>query len=413
MDSKLRSMLRDAEMKPSGRVWKGIEARLGAPSGQGRRGAWIWGISLAGAAAALAAVLVVSNTGNSNRLYISEDAVALTREPEATALPLSSLVPNELPSVEEVSGRVSAPASEVPARISEVSAPLGDGQEQVSVTDDGYGASTSADSEGAREISSTGVAGTDTGRSGESSAMRRNRHGRDRLDSTDGLDPEEAVSTRKGPLRLTAKGSVGQNIGTGYVPSRPMRAPSTYNPTQTATGIFETGSSTYGAPVTFGIGLNIPISGRISIGTGIDYSLLTRSFSGIYSEMENMSIEGNVMHKMHYVGIPLDVNFSVYRNRYINVYAFVGGEIEYCFSNTYTIRGGASDIVYREPVKGFQFSTEAGAGVEARLNNYMGLFLAPAVHYYFMGNQPKSIRTEKQFMVGVSAGLRFDLKEKR
>ena len=409
MDSKLRSMLRAAEVKPSAKVWKSIESRLDAASEPKRKGVWIWGFSLAGAAAALAAVLVFFNTGNSNRLYNSEDAVALTQKPEAAALPLSSetLLANEIPSAARAAVR------------EKVAKSLESGMAADSEASSDRNAVIPAEEEPPISVEDPTV--TEVPEISEvpaEPAERKSQHISTVLDPTAGMEDidEPEFSSKNGQVRMTAKGSVGQNIGTGYIANRPMRAAASYSPVQNTTGIYETGSSTYGAPVTFGIGLNIPISKRISIGTGVDYSLLTRSFSGIYSELGtdgSQSVEGNIMHRMHYVGIPVDLNFTVYKNRYFNVYAFVGGEIEYCFSNTYTIRGGSSDLIYREPVKGFQFSTEAGAGVEARLNKHLGLFLAPAVHYYFMGKQPKSIRTEKQFMVGVSAGVRFDLKEKR
>lgn len=392
IDSKLKSMLENAEMTPSPRVWKGIESRLDpVPVPFGRR-ARVWGLSLAGVAAALAGIFIFTPFGNSNRLYNSEDAVALTQEPEATAQPLFEVQSLTAEAVE--TGTVLSEAAAF--RPTEVKAP-----ELISV-------------EPVQQTSEPVQQAPEPAADERPAAKTNHReiHTSESINPLEGLEESEDAVAAKSPVRFSAKGSLGENIGTGTIMNRPMKAPGYFNAAKPETGIYESGASTYGAPITFGIGLDIPVSKIFSIGTGLDYSLLTRSFNGVFTQVDAdgvTEIEGDVMHRMHYIGIPLDFNFNIYRNTYINVYAFVGGEMEYCFSNSYTIRGGMSDVVYREAVKGFQFSTKVGAGIEARLNEHIGLFLAPAVHYYFPGNQPKSIRTEKQLMVGASMGVRFNL----
>ena len=54
------------------------------------------------------------------------------------------------------------------------------------------------------------------------------------------------------------------------------------------------------------------------------------------------------------------------------------------------------------------FSVGAGLGVEFRLGRTLGLYLDPGVNYYFPGNQPRSIRTDKPLMLNFDAGLRFN-----
>jgi hypothetical protein len=38
----------------------------------------------------------------------------------------------------------------------------------------------------------------------------------------------------------------------------------------------------------------------------------------------------------------------------------------------------------------------------------VGLYLDPGVNYYFPGNQPRSIRTDKPLLLNFDAGLRFN-----
>ena len=57
---------------------------------------------------------------------------------------------------------------------------------------------------------------------------------------------------------------------------------------------------------------------------------------------------------------------------------------------------------------GPQFSAGAGLGVEFKLTRQIGIYFDPGVNYYFPANQPKSIRTEKPFLLNFDAGVRFN-----
>ena len=57
----------------------------------------------------------------------------------------------------------------------------------------------------------------------------------------------------------------------------------------------------------------------------------------------------------------------------------------------------------------FQFSAALGVGIQFKVSDKLGIYLDPAVRYYFHGNQPKSVRTDKPFMFNFDAGLRFNL----
>ena len=68
------------------------------------------------------------------------------------------------------------------------------------------------------------------------------------------------------------------------------------------TGITETSQSSYGIPVIIGIGARLALTESISIGAGIDYSLLTRSFEGRYTDGVNTQT-GDFNHTLQYLGI--------------------------------------------------------------------------------------------------------------
>ena len=172
------------------------------------------------------------------------------------------------------------------------------------------------------------------------------------------------------------------------------------------TGITETSQSSYGIPVIIGIGARLALTESISIGAGIDYSLLTRSFEGRYTDGVNTQT-GDFNHTLQYLGIPVDLFVSLVQRKDIRFYSNVGAEIEKGISNKYRLLG--TDTIVGDKVQGVQWSVGGGLGIEFSLGSRVALFAEPTFKYYFNCDQPKSIRTEKPFQMVLRAGLRFDL----
>lgn len=400
IDHKLKAMLENASVAPSKGVWKGIESRLAPVPAKSGRGAWIWALSLAGAAAVLALALIVSKPVQeasfkaSNAVASVEDIpvqdialqIPAKDESEYAATMSREIVGHKAPSVKELD---TAPLATETVVVENGQDPVETAAEKVQTV-----ASSAGDPPVAATQASEPVQQYDSG-------------------IFDRMEREDLLSGSKtGKIRATASGSIGQNIGVSHISKNPMRAGGIYESQELRSGIYESGASVYGVPLSFGIGLNIPLGGIFSIDTGIDYSLLTRSFEGVYTEIDALganTIEGTVLHHMHYIGIPVHLNLNLFQNSKINVYSLVGGEIEYCISNIYTIRGPQSETRFRDPVKAPQFSIKLGVGIEAKLTRHLGLFLEPSARYYFQNSQPKSIRTEKQLLIGGNLGLKFDL----
>lgn len=192
----------------------------------------------------------------------------------------------------------------------------------------------------------------------------------------------------------------------------PMKAPTiTYAPRHT--GVTETSTnSTYGLPLTFGAGVKIGLSPRWSIGTGANYTLLSRQFYGKYVRVsETGSIEestsSDIYNTQHFIGIPVNAYYDIVNQKRINFYAYAGGTIEKCVSDNYKVIN--TSIYHKEKVKGIQLSANVGIGVEFMLGNYLGLYIDPSVRYYFNCDQPKSIRTVQPLMLGFELGLRARL----
>lgn len=181
----------------------------------------------------------------------------------------------------------------------------------------------------------------------------------------------------------------------------------------TMSPITENGSSSYGIPVSFGIGAKFLIGKRWAIGAGLNYTLLTRSFKGIYVDPANPQVsefpeETKIRNSVSYIGIPINVYFSIINTNRIDFYANAGGSVEKCVANVFRMQDPAT--TYREKVDGFQYSVAAGLGVEFIVADILGIYAEPSVRYYFKSTtQPKSIRTENPVSFGFEIGLRIRL----
>lgn len=179
-------------------------------------------------------------------------------------------------------------------------------------------------------------------------------------------------------------------------------------------GIIESGESFYSIPVTFGIGARYYFTDRFSAGIGINYSILTRSFSGTYQETAGGFVteripNADITHKMSYLGIPVNLYLDILQTDLLRFYTFAGGAAEKCLSNKYKVRGDAGEASISESVKGLQWSAAFGLGIQFNLSEHIGLYLDPNARYYFDCKQPKNIRTQKPFMFNIEAGIRFNL----
>ena len=172
-------------------------------------------------------------------------------------------------------------------------------------------------------------------------------------------------------------------------------------------------STVFSIPLTFGINFTYDILPNLSVGLGVNYTRLSRHFSGTYYQLQaNGSFDAgtdydNIYNIQQFIGIPLSVYYHIVRTKHINFYVYANGTVEKCIGNAWTANN--REINYNEPVKGVQFNAGGGIGVDFMLAPLVSIYLDPNVKYYFGLNQPKSIRTKQPLMLGFEAGVRFHL----
>ena len=222
----------------------------------------------------------------------------------------------------------------------------------------------------------------------------------------------EAPSKQKKGVSFTVSGIAGTNSTQNSTRVNPMKRPG-ISAAPVKTGIKETSTNTsYGIPVSAGVGIRIGFAPRWSVGVGINYSLLSRKFYGTYTQIGDNNvilkdISSDIHENQHYIGVPVNLYYDIVNNDRISLYAYAGGTAEKCVADKFKLMD--TDITHTEKVKGMQLSSNIGMGVEFLVGKHLGIYLDPSLRYYFDNNQPKSIRTAQPLMFGFEMGFRARL----
>lgn len=230
----------------------------------------------------------------------------------------------------------------------------------------------------------------------------------------DDTDWEEENEKRTGKVRasLVVSGIAGTNNPHNKGSIGPLRSPGILTTPSKTTVERTSKQTTYGIPLSFGLGVRLNFTERWSLGMGLNYTYLTSKFNGKYTEVEDgvalLPITANIRNSQHYIGIPVNAYYNIVSKDFIKFYAYAGGTVEKCMADRYEVQT-APVIHHQEAVKGVQLSANAGIGVEFLLGRYVGIYIDPSVRYYFNCKQPNSIRTAQPLMLGFEMGLRFNL----
>lgn len=162
-------------------------------------------------------------------------------------------------------------------------------------------------------------------------------------------------------------------------------------------------------PVTVGLSFAWHFHKDWSLETGLNYTLLSSDIhSGSKSYVEETQ-------KLHYVGIPVKLRRSIWKNNWLSVYASAGGAVEKCVSGTLetatvTNSGNRSSERTSLNVKPLQWSVAAAAGAQVNFTPRFGFYVEPGAAYYFDdGSEVETIRKEHPLNFNLQLGLRVNV----
>ena len=167
-------------------------------------------------------------------------------------------------------------------------------------------------------------------------------------------------------------------------------------------------------PVSFGVTVSREIIDDLYIETGLVYSYL-------YSRVRNANANFQVQEtqRLHYIGIPLNLNYNIVSLSRFNVYASVGGTIEKDLYGDFR-RAGSGEAVglnsRSEEMKidkitqsNPQISVNAGIGVSYPIYNRLRLYGKIGGAYYFDAkNEHKTIYSDRKIVMDLNVGLRYE-----
>ena len=161
-------------------------------------------------------------------------------------------------------------------------------------------------------------------------------------------------------------------------------------------------------PISVGVTVQKSLNPALALETGLVYTYLASDLmagdAAYYTQKQ----------QLHYLGIPLKLQWNFLRKRYFNLYVIGGGMAEKCIYGSLSSHYEANDRPSlnqdeRLSIDPLQWSVSAAVGITLKLAPHVNLYAEPGVAYYFDdGSQVSTIRKEKPFNLNLQAGLRFD-----
>ena len=156
------------------------------------------------------------------------------------------------------------------------------------------------------------------------------------------------------------------------------------------------------APVSVGLQVAFGIAPRLSLSTGLVY---TRTSSDFYPYAPNSNY--NVHQVLHYVGIPVGLNYEFWQSGGFHAYVMAGAEADYNVKNDTEEEGVKKEDAKRDRV---QFSGKASLGAQYDITPKVGLYIEPGAKYYFdNGSHVENTFKDKELNFNLQFGLRFNL----
>jgi hypothetical protein len=185
-----------------------------------------------------------------------------------------------------------------------------------------------------------------------------------------------------------------------------------------------------------GISVGIPISERLKITTGLEYSQYRSSFTWYFVPKDGgWPYYGEKEQLVQYLGMPLRLDWSFAKSRMLDVYIGGGIAADYCIGATLTDkRPKVARTVENLDRDGFVFYLLGASGVQVNVNKRVGFYLEPEVTWTgakarksqaeettyppgYYGTQTttsesdglETYRTEHPLMFSLTTGLRINL----
>lgn len=145
-------------------------------------------------------------------------------------------------------------------------------------------------------------------------------------------------------------------------------------------------------PLSFGLSFRREFAYGLSLDCGLNYTLLRSEVRLPYSSEE-------VGQTLHFIGVPLRLNWQFVERGPFSAYLGAGGMVEKCVA----ARLGSESV----GEKALQWSLAAALGAQYRLGNHVALYFEPEVSCYLTDTELRTSRTDASPTLTLRLGMRF------
>lgn len=216
--------------------------------------------------------------------------------------------------------------------------------------------------------------------------------------------PSSSSATGFGPVTYTpgAAGDALNSTSSDAFPDTPVMALSARNETKTHTS--------HRLPVRVGLAVSLPLTGRLSLESGVSYTYLSSEITTTGGESRCVTDQ-----KLHFVGVPVGLTYTLWRGGRFSVYAGAGAQADFFVGGKadtrYSVDGGKAttertDVKMSHP----QWSVNAAMGAQYNIGNTVSVFAEPGVSYFF--DNPSKVETvfsDKPFNFNMRLGVKLNV----
>ena len=154
-------------------------------------------------------------------------------------------------------------------------------------------------------------------------------------------------------------------------------------------------------PISVGMQVGFHLLPKLKLSTGLVYTKVSSDFISGVSDTRTVSTQD-----LHYIGIPLNLSYSVGEYKGLHTYVTAGGEGAVNIKN-HTETDGEVKESKRDKM---QWSTNASVGIQYDFIPQLGVYVEPGMKYYFdNGSQIENIFKDKKLNFNIQFGLRFNV----
>ena len=230
----------------------------------------------------------------------------------------------------------------------------------------------------------------------------RSRDPRIRIGASLASSAASSSSTQSGYGALYSSSITGMQLGTSSTGYSTVLVQNSFSEVNTDRHYYQ--------PVSVALTVSYEASSRLSLRSGLNYSALVSSLSSgseqaLYSTTQ----------VLHYLGLPLDLNYTLFSSGKISCYAGVGAMVQKAvagssatsfYKNSSLVEKTVQSVVEKQ----LQWSAGAFAGLSYELGGKAALQLECGASYHFdNGSFVESIYKTKPLGLNVSLGVNFSL----